>query len=93
MEINQSKCCDVMSLLVALSDTLNAKIRKLSAIAICSNKKGLKFNVLSQCFDLMIKKVGDGQMMAGMKFEGHESNNYCALNESGAHFVKKLHFL
>ena len=28
MEINQSKCCDVMSLLVALSDTKNAKIRK-----------------------------------------------------------------
>ena len=39
MEINQSKCCDVMSLLVALSDTLNAKIKKLIAIAICSNKK------------------------------------------------------
>ena len=31
--------------------------------------------------------------MVGMKFEGRESNNYCALNESGAHFVKKLHFL
>ena len=40
----------------------------------------------------MIKKVRDGQLMAGMKFEGHESNNYCALNESELILLKSCTF-